>query len=288
MAASVAYYTVFSLPPLLFITVAAAGFFFGRTTVEGYLLEQAKSLVGESPASQIETMLKAAGDRIAQGGSALLVSIGALLIAATGVMAQLQVALNRAWEVRPDPQGGGIRRFIVKRLVSFAAIIAIAFLLLVSLIFSAAISAFGGTAFGLLPNQLSQGLLYTMELSASVVLFTAVFAGVFRFLPDAVIRWRDVLVGALFTAVAFTLGKFGLGLYLGNFDVARDFGAAGSLAVIMLWVYYVSVILLLGAEFTQVWARTHGNPVRPERGSIRYSRERLTFGDSRQPRGVRG
>jgi membrane protein len=176
----------------------------------------------------------------------------------------------------------------VKRLISFAAIIAIAFLLLVSLILSAAISAFGGAAFGLLPNQLSQGLLYTLELSASVVLFTAVFAGVFRFLPDAVIRWRDVLVGALFTAIAFTLGKFGLGLYMGNFDVARDFGAAASLAVIMLWVYYVSVILLVGAEFTQVWARTHGNPVRPQRGSIRYSRERLTFGDSRQPRSVRG
>lgn len=280
MAASLAYYTVFSLPPLLFTTIAAAGFLFGEQTVERHVLQQTQGLIGQSAAAQVGTMLQAVEERVSAGGLALIVSVGALLFAATGVLAQLQAALNRAWEVRPDPETGGLRNFLTKRLVSFAAIVAVAFLLLVSLVLSAAISAFGGAIFGLLPNQASAGLLHLVEIVSSLVLFTVVFAGVFHFLPDAEIRWQDVWAGALFTALLFTAGKFALGVYLGNFDVAANFGAAGSLAVIMLWVYYASIILLLGAEFTQVWARSNGSPIKPEPGSIRFTYEPVEHRDS--------
>lgn len=271
MAAALSYYTIFSLPPLLFTTIAAAGAIFGQSAVESHLLGQARELIGSSAAEQIGTMLNHVEERVAQGGAALLVSLGALLFAATGVLVQLQAALNRAWEVRPDPEAGSIRNFLMKRLISFAIIVAVAFLLLVSLVLSAAISAFGGAVFGLLPDQASQGLLYLTELTSSLILFTVVFAAMFHFLPDAQVQWRDVWAGAFLTALLFAVGKFALSLYIGNTDVAATFGAAGSLAIIMLWVYYASAILLLGAEFTQVWARLGGSPIRPEPGSVRFT-----------------
>lgn len=271
LAASLSYYTIFSLPPLLFTTIAVASYVFGQETVESHVLGQVRQLIGDGAALQVGEMLAAIRDRVAEGNGALTISLGALFFAATGALVQLQTALNRAWEVRPAPDAGTFKPLVVKRLISVGLVVAVSFLLLVSLLLSAAVSAFGSTVAVYFPDQASQDLLRAAELTLSMLLFTVVFAGMFQYLPDARVEWRDAWVGSVFTAFLFTAGKYVLGHYLGALDTGADFGAAGSLAVIMLWVYYASMILLLGAEFTQVWARDRGTPIRPEPGSIRFT-----------------
>ena len=272
MAAALSYYTVFSLPPLLLLIAYVAGALFGREAVEVHLIGQVRSLIGPDAAEQVQTMVGLAGEKLATDGVSLLVSIGTLLFAASGVLVQLQTALNRAWQVHPDPRSGGVRNFVAKRLLSFAAVVAGAFLLLVSLTLSAAISAFGDLAVLLLPALVSTAMLYALETAASIVLFTLVFAGMLRYLPDVRVAWRDVRLGAFVTATLVMLGKLAVGVYLGGSRALDYFGAAGSLAVIMFWVYAASMIVLFGAEFTHTWAQARGRPVIPQRGAIRYDR----------------
>lgn len=275
MAAALSYYAVFSLPPVLLIIAFVAGALFGQQAVESHLIEQVQSLIGPNAAAQVQTMLEQAGARLATNGVSLLVTIATLLFAATGVLAQLQAALNRAWQVRPAPDSTAIRNFAVKRLVSFAGVLAVAFLLLVSLVLSAAISAFGDMVLQFLPAPASTALLQGLEFVGSVALFTLLFAGMLRYLPDVTIAWRDVRLGAFITALLIMLGKLAVGLYLGRSNVIEYFGAAGSLAVIMLWVYAASMILLFGAEFTQTWASARGRPTVPQRGAVRFSYENV-------------
>ncbi len=267
MAAALAYYTAFSLPPLLVLILVILGATMDPDAVRSAIQSQMAKLMGPQGAQQVHTILEQA--QRPQGG--LLPTILGLLglaFGATGVFGQLQQALNTAWKVAPDPSQGGVKNFIGKRLFSFTFVIAIAFLLLVSLTLSALISAFGDALSRLTNGALSQAVLVPLDLVLSFALFTGIFAVTFKYLPDAIIRWKDVLSGAVGTALLFLLGKFLIGFYLGRSNPGEAYGAAGSLAVLLVWLYYSSMILLLGAEFTKVWADARGRGIRPERGAI--------------------
>lgn len=273
MAAALAYYTVFSLPPLLVLVTSIAGVFVTPDEAVRAVNGQFEALVGAEGARPIAEMI--ANSREHQPGDVLtrVFGVAVLVFGATGVMVQLQAALNKAWDVKPAPGAVGVWSFVLKRLLSFAMILGIAFLLLVSLVLSAFSSAVVDRASFLLPSGLSDAAVQVADLGVSLVIITALFTLIYKFLPEARIRWRDVLVGALGTAVLFTLGKFAIGVYLGNSDVGSAYGAAAGLAVLFVWVYYSSALVLLGAEFTQVWAKRFGAGVEPGPHSVIASEE---------------
>ena len=206
------------------------------------------------------------------------------MLGASGAFGQLQAALNRAWEVAPDPEQGGLKAFLLKRVFSFGMILSVAFLLLVSLVLSAALSAFGGALAGMLPEGVSATLLQVLNQVVSFAVIAGLFAAIFKVLPDATVAWRDVWVGAAVTAVLFVVGKFVIGYYLGRSNPGEAFGAAGSLAVMFVWIYYSSMILLLGAEFTQAWAEARGSGIAPERGAVRVVQEKKQVREGRRCR----
>jgi membrane protein len=271
-SAAIAYYTVFSLPPLLVILVGVAGVVFGPDQVQEALTRQVGDLAGEGAAGEIRAMIGNAGD-LGEGLGGKLLGLLVLFLGASGAFGQLQKALNRAWDVRVETNGG-IKGVVLKRLLSFGMVLTIAFLLLVSLAISAAITILSEQASGLLPGGLSAAVWQFINFAVSFGIVTLLFAAIFVVLPDAKIAWRDVWVGAGVTALLFTLGKWGIGLYLGRSDPGSAFGAAGSLALILVWIYYSALILLAGAEFTQVWARRYGTRIVPEAGAVRTDTER--------------
>ncbi len=185
---------------------------------------------------------------------------------------ELQSALNRAWEVEPDPEQGGIRSFLLTRVLSFGMVLAIAFLLVVSLAASALLIAFGDALGAMVPGGVSDILLQVLTFLVSFAVITLLFAAMFKFIPDAEVAWRDVWVGALGTAFLFTVGKFLIGFYLGQSDPGQAYGAAGSLAIILVWIYYSALILFLGAEFIKAWAQRYGTGIEPARGRCGWSR----------------
>lgn len=264
LAAAIAYYTVFSLPPLLVVIVAVAGAVFGPDRVQEALMGQIGGLVGPEGQAEVETMITNASD-IGTGIGAKLAGLAALLFGATGAFGQLQKALNRAWEV--EPQQGGLKAFLAKRLLSFGLVLTIAFLLLVSLAVSAALSAVGDAASAIATDTVAGPLMQLANVAVSLAVITVLFALMFKVLPDAEIAWRDVFVGGFVTAILFTLGKQLIGVYLGTAEPGSAFGAAGSLVLILIWIYYSALILLAGAEFTQVWAVRRGSGLVPEPGA---------------------
>lgn len=268
MAAALSYYTIFSLPPLLILLLLLVGTVTDPEDVRGVLESQLQQLMGPTAGAQIRAIISHA-ERPAGGLLPTVFGIGALLLGATGAFVQLQSALNRAWEVAPDPKQGGLRSFLLKRLFSFGMVLAIAFLLLVSLVVSAVLSTLGDRLGQVLPAGLSETALQWLNFGISFVVITGLFAALFRVLPDAQIAWRDVWVGSAVTALLFVIGKFLIGFYLGQSNPGEVFGAAGSLAVLLLWIYYSSLIVLFGAEFTEAWAEERGAGITPERGAIR-------------------
>ena len=280
-AAALSYYTVFSLPPLLVLILMILGALVDPRDIRGQLETQLGALMGPSAVEQIRTILQ----QVHQPGSGALIptvlSIVALILGASGAFGQLQAALNGAWEVAPDPQQGGLKAFLLKRVFSFGMILSVAFLLLVSLVLSAALSAFGGALSGMLPEGLSATLLQVINQVVSFAVIATLFAAIFKVLPDATIAWRDVWVGAAVTAFLFVVGKFLIGFYLGRSNPGEAFGAAGSLAVMLVWIYYSSMILLFGAEFTQAWAEARGRGIAPERGAVRVVQEKKAVRDGR-------
>lgn len=270
LAAALSYYTIFSLPGLLLIVVAVAGFFWGQEAVREDLLSQVSALVGEQGAEAVGTMLDNAGWDTDASIVATIIGVVTLLLAATGAFGQLQEALNTVWEVAPAP-GASVWQVVTKRVLSFSLILGIAFLLLVSLVISAALTGLGNYLETLLPNMI--WLVQILNVVISFVVITLLFALMYRYLPDVEIAWKDVLVGAALTALLFTLGKFALGVYLGQSGAASAYGAAGSLVLILLWVYYSAQILFFGAEFTQVYAGRHGSRIRPEEDAVALSEE---------------
>jgi membrane protein len=269
MAAALSYYTVFSLPPLLVLILFLVGAVLDPQDVQGSIETQIGNLMGPAGGAQVRSILEAA-DRPGTGGLLQTVlSLVALLLGATGAFGQLQAALNRSWQVAPDPRQGGIKSLLLKRVFSFGMILALAFLLLVSLVLSAALSAFGDALGSMLPGGLSEPVLQGINLGISFGIIALLFAVMFKVLPDARIAWRDVWVGAIATAFLFSVGKFLIGFYLGRSNPGEAFGAAGSLALMLVWIYYSSMILLFGAEFTQTWAESRGSGIEPERGAVR-------------------
>lgn len=268
IAAALAYYTTFSLAPLLVLVIAICGFIWDPSDVTGLLEAEIRGVVGADGAAQVKTMLSSTTTD--NGGMLASVLSGAmLLIGATGLVGQLQVALNETWEVKPDPEQGGIWIFFTKRLLSLGMIFGIAFLLVVSLALSSVLSAAGNRIADMLSADASATLLQVCNVVLSLIVTSSVFAGIFKFLPDANVAWSDVIVGAILTGVLFAAGKFGIGAYLGSRNMDSVYGAAGSLALILIWTYYSAIILLFGAEFTQVWAKVKGSGLVPTEGAIR-------------------
>ena len=268
LAAALSYYTVFSLPPLLILITLIAGIIWDPQEIQSRLVGEVGGAIGPEGAAQIRSMI-ANADRPGSGGLLMtLLSIGALLFGATGAFGQLQAALNTAWEVEPDPEAGGILAMATKRLLSFGMILVIVFLLLVSLVLSAILSAAGSQVAGALPGGIGAGALWFINLALSLLVITLLFMAMYKILPDAVVAWSDVWKGALATAALFVLGKFLLGFYIARSDPGSAFGAAGSLAIILVWIYYSAMIFFLGAEFTQVYAQRKGSGIVPDDDAV--------------------
>ena len=258
LAAALSYYTAFSLPPLLVLLVGIGGFVLGTDVVRERLRDQIGQLVGDDSALLLDQAVSEA--QTSGRGLAVVIGIGALLLGATGVFGQLQDALNTIWEASPQ-KAGGLWRLIRSRLLSLAAVFGTAFLLLVSLAVSAAI---GGIIDMAGQVDTLEPFLIVIDLVTSVAMITVLFALMFKFLPDVEIAWRDVWFGAVVTAVLFVIGKFGIGLYLSTSEVGSAYGAAGSLIIILAWIYYSALILFFGAELTQAWATAQGRSPDPK------------------------
>jgi membrane protein len=258
LAAALSYYTAFSLPPLLVLLVGIGGLVYGTDVVQERLMNQIGQLVGDNSALMLDRAISEA--QTTGTGAAVVMGFGALLLGATGVFGQLQDALNTIWEASPR-KTDGLWGLIRSRLLSLAAVFGTGFLLLVSLAVSAAIGGIIDMA-----GQIDtlEPFLIVIDLVTSASVITVLFALMFKFLPDVEIAWRDVWFGAFVTAVLFVIGKFGIGLYLSMSDVGSAYGAAGSLIIILAWIYYSALILFFGAELTQARATEHGRPPRPE------------------------
>jgi len=255
LGAALAYYTIFSIAPLLLIAIAIAGFVLGREAVQGELFGQLRGVLGSSAAGAVQEMVKNAA-KPKTGIIATITGVLTLILGASGVFGQLKDALNTIWDVEPK-QTSGVMGFIKERFLSVAMVFGVAFLLLVSLILDTVLATMGKFAQSHLPG--GEALWQVVQIAFSFCVVTVLFALIFRFLPDLKIQWHDVWLGAALTSLLFVLGKFALGLYLGKAAVGSSFGAAGSLVVLLLWVYYSAQILLFGAEFTQVYARSTGS-----------------------------
>lgn len=266
LAAALAYYTLFSLAPLLIIAIAIAGAVFGEEAARGDIVGQIQGLVGIEGAEAIEAMIENAQRPGSGGAIATIVSVAVLLFGASGVFGQLQTALNTIWEVKPQP-GRGVKSFLQARFLSFAMVLVIGFLLLVSLVLSTVLAALGNFFTGFVGDYIVLGNLLNFLLSFAVI--TVLFAAIYKFLPDAEVPWKNLWIGAAVTALLFNIGKFLLGLYLGNSSISSTYGAAGSLVVLLVWVFYSAQILLIGAEFTQVYSKSRGTPIRPSKHAVR-------------------
>ena len=256
MGAAIAYYTAFSIAPLLIIVIAIAGFFFGREAASGYLYTQLAGILGSDGAQAIQGMVRSASDT-GDGVIATVIGIVLLGVGATTVFAELQTDLDRIWKAPAVKKAEGIWALLRSRLLSFGLVISIGFVMLVSFMVSAMLSALGDWWSGFFA-----GFVWLLQLVNFVVGFavvTVLFALMYKILPRVHIRWRDVWIGSVVTALLFSVGKFLVGLYVGRTSVASGFGAAGSLAVLLLWVYYSAQIFLLGAEFTWVYAHRYGS-----------------------------
>jgi len=264
-SASLAYYTVFSLAPLLIIIISLCGIIFGREAIQGHIYGQIKGLVGSEAAGQVQDAIK----NIHISGHnffATVISVVILLIGATGIFGEVQDSLNKIWGLRIKTRKTWWK-LILNRILSFSLILSIGFVMMVSLLLNALVSAFGHYL-----SKYTSGLsVMLIELTDSVLIFMAttfLFSLMFKMLPDAKIKWKDVLVGGLITSVFFTLGKLGIGYYLGQSNLTSVYGAAGSIMIIMVWVYYSAMILYLGAEFTKVYAKFYGGKIFPNEYAV--------------------
>ncbi|RYF32216.1 MAG: YihY/virulence factor BrkB family protein [Comamonadaceae bacterium] len=256
MGAAISYYTIFSLAPLLIIVIAVAGAIFGQEAVRGEVVGQLQGLIGREGAIAIQGMIRSASEP-SKGLVAGAISIGVLVVGATTVFAELQSALDRIWHVPEKAKPTGVWSLLRARVLSFGLIMGLAFLLMVSLIVSTGVAAFGQWAGSLLPGW--EAMLVVINILFSLATTTVLFGMIFKFMPTVRIAWRDVWIGAGVTAVLFEIGKAGIGLYLGKSGVSDSFAAAGSLVVLLAWVYYAAQIFLLGAEFTKVYSDSHGS-----------------------------
>jgi membrane protein len=260
LGASLAFFTLFAIAPVLLVAMAMAGMVFGADAVRGEIVGQLDHLLGREAALAIQALLEGASQP-RSGRVATIIGTLTFLITSTGAFLELQVALNTIWRVKPKPRGY-LYSFVISRLRSFGLVMAIGFLLLVSLAVTAALAALGAWLSNLYP--LNAALWSLVNVLVSLLVTTGLFAMLFRVLPDVRLQWRDVTTGAAVTAVLFAIGQQVIGFYLGQSTVSSSYGAAGSIMILLLWVYYSCQIVLFGAEFTRVWAARHGSKPKPE------------------------
>ncbi|MGI8503553.1 MAG: YihY/virulence factor BrkB family protein [Hassallia sp.] len=264
LSAALAYYTIFSIAPLLIIVIAIAGAVFGEEAASGQIFAQIQGLVGEAGAKVIQEAIKNASQP-KQGAIASIISVVVLIFGATGLFTELQDALNTIWEVQPKP-GRAVKNMVRTRFLSFAMVLGIGFLLLVSLVVSGVLAALIGYF-----NNLIPGIDFIWQIVNFLLGFaitTVLFGLIFKVLPDVKITWSDVWIGAAITSLLFSFGRLLLGQYLGNGSFGSTYGAAGSVVVVIAWVYYAAQILFFGAEFTQVYARRYGSQIVPADNAI--------------------
>lgn len=260
LSASLSYYTIFSIGPMLIIIIACAGIFWGPDAVAGNLYHEIKKLIGSEAALQIQDIV-ASIQQTKQSTTAAIIGIILLVIGATGVFVEIQDSINYIWSIKAKPKRGWLK-FLTNRLISFSLIISCAFILLVSLVVNALVEVLSDRLEVYFRNVTIISF-YVVNIIIIFVIITSLFAIIFKVLPDATIKWKDVIVGAAFTAFLFMIGKFLIGLYLGKSNVGLAYGAAGSIIVIISWVYYSSLILYFGAEFTKIYAIRHGAGIKP-------------------------
>jgi membrane protein len=265
LSASLSYYTIFALGPLLIIIMSLAGFFFGRDAVEGRIDEQLNGIVGSSAATQIQDIIKNIQHSHATTAGAIIGTF-VLVIGATGVFTEMQGSINFIWSVKAKPKKSWLK-YLINRLISFSLVLGLGFLLLVSLIFNALLNLLSDRLIKLIPHY-TVTLLQIVNTVVLLLVITGLFAVIFKVLPDAVISWRDALIGSALTAALFLLGKFLIGLYLSNSRLGITFGTAASIVIILSWVYYSAVILYFGAEFTKVYALYAGEGIRPKQTAV--------------------
>ena len=269
LSASLSYYTIFSLPPLLIIIISACGFFFGADAVRGELFGQINTLVGNSAALQIQETIK---NVKLSNSNTFVTTIGiiVLFIGASGVFAEIQGSINYIWGIQAKPKRG-FMKFLKNRLMSFSMIGTAGFLLMVGLIVNGLMDILNNRLITWLPS-LDIHFYYTINTIILFVIITILFTMIFKTLPDGKVVLRDCIIGASFTAFLFMIGKFAIGAYLGSSAVASVYGAAGSVILILVWVYYSAIILYFGAEFTKVYAHTHGEKIIPNKYSVRIEK----------------
>jgi membrane protein len=251
--AAIAYYTVLSIGPLLVIAIAIAGLAFGQEAAQGAIVGQLRGMMGDQAAELIQTAIKSASNK-SSGIIATVVGIATLLVTASGVFGELQATLNTIWKAQPK---GGVGGILKARAASLGLVATLGFLLIISLVVSAALHAVGRYLNVFLPGTAT--LLQIANVAVSFLIVSALFAAVYKILPDRRLRWKDVGIGALATGALFEVGKTLIGMYIGSSSMATSYGAASSLVIILVWIYYSSQIFLLGAEFTKVWAAHHGS-----------------------------
>jgi len=260
LSASLAYYTIFSLGPMMIVILFLADLFWGREAIQGRLYSQIQDLVGSKAAIQIQEVIKNA---TIDSSNTLTTVVGfiTLFIGATTVFAEIQDSINIIWKLRVKPKQG-FSKFLLSRLLSFSLVVGLAFLLLVSLLINALMEGFMDRLRQLFPD-ITLTLFYILNLALTFLIIWFLFAIIFKVLPDARIRWKDVMAGALFTALLFMAGKFLITFYIGRSDVGSAYGTAGSLVVLLLWIYFSSIVLYSGAEFTKCYAIKFGSEIKP-------------------------
>ncbi|RYY85433.1 MAG: YihY/virulence factor BrkB family protein [Chitinophagaceae bacterium] len=265
LSASLSYYTVFALGPLLLIIISLAGIFFGREAVQGKIYLQLVGLVGTEAALQIQDIIKNVHHAHSSTAGAVI-GIVILVVGATGVFTEMQDSINYIWSVRAKPKKSWLK-YLTNRLLSFSLVIGLGFLLLVSLVINALLNLLSDRLTRFFPNS-TVYVINWINIGIIIVAITGLFAVIFKVLPDAVISWRDALTGALITALLFLLGKFGIGYYLARSNLDVTYGTAASIIVILSWIYYSALILFYGAEFTKMYALHHGKGIHPKETAV--------------------
>lgn len=265
MAAALAYYTIFSIGPILILLISLLDTFYGKAAIEGKIYGQISSFVGSAAAVQIQEII-ARSAVSGKGSFAAIVSAVILVFSATSVFGEVQDSINTIWRLKAKPKKGWLK-MIINRLLSFSMVVSLGFLLMVSLVLNAIVEALGTQLTHIFP-QLSLYVLYVINLALVFIITSLLFGIIFKVLPDAKIEWKHVAVGAMATAGLFMLGKWGISLYLGRSKVSTTYGAAGSIIVVLLWVYYSAIILYFGAEFTRNFAQWRGSRIYPNEYAV--------------------
>jgi membrane protein len=265
LCGALAYFTVFSIGPMLIVIIFFADLFYGREAVEGTIFGQIKSFVGGTTAAQIQEIIRNAS-LSGKGPVTGVIGVVTLLVGATTVFAEIQDTINTIWGLKPKPEKGWLK-IVLDRLLSFSIVVSIGFLLLVSLVITGLVEAFSNRLLNIFPN-IALLIIYIFNILITFGVVTLLFAIIFKVLPDAKIKWRDVITGAMVTAVLFMIGKFGITFYIRSSSVSTAYGTAGSIVILLVWVYYSSIILYFGAEFTKAYAATYGGLIKPNQYAV--------------------